>query len=213
LLKALGAFIVVIVLLVVFLKILGLVTRGRRVGKGSKAFNLKGTMLIDSRRYLAAVEIDQHMIIVGVTPDRLSSLAQWSLADDQDQELAAYFKHDDAVAGPKALGPGERPLGDLGPGQEPLAFNRPPQARNRQRPRPPQARVQPRTEPGPSGRPLALEKGPGLGPGRGSGLGADPRSASEEGPVLDLSLDDQAFEGSETNDDFLKMLGDERETK
>jgi hypothetical protein len=55
--------------------------------------------------------------------------------------------------------------------------------------------------------------GPGLGPGRGAGLGADPRAATDEGPILDLSLDDQVYEGSETNDDFLNMFEDEGEKK
>jgi flagellar biogenesis protein FliO len=77
--KALGAFILVIALLVICLKAIGWLGRGRRAAKGGQAFVLRGTMLLDGRRYLAAVEVDGHLLVVGVTPERLTSLASWPL--------------------------------------------------------------------------------------------------------------------------------------
>jgi flagellar biogenesis protein FliO len=77
-----GAFILVLAALIIFLKLLGRFGRGRGF-KGGQTFILRGTMSLDSRRYLAAVEVDGQLIIVGVTPDRLTSLGQWPLAEDE----------------------------------------------------------------------------------------------------------------------------------
>ncbi|MDR0621069.1 MAG: flagellar biosynthetic protein FliO [Deltaproteobacteria bacterium] len=100
-----GAFIVVIVLLIIFLKVLAYLTHGRKMGKGGKTFTLKGTMLLDSRRYLAAVEIDGRMLVVGVTPDRLTALGSWPLDSGDGRRLPDTFAFSDAIEGPKALGP------------------------------------------------------------------------------------------------------------
>ncbi|MDR0354762.1 MAG: flagellar biosynthetic protein FliO [Deltaproteobacteria bacterium] len=86
LIKTIGAFLIVIVLLVICLKVLRHLTRGRRFGKGGQTFSLRGTMIIDSRKYLAAVEVDGHLVVVGVTPERLSGLASWPLAETDDFE-------------------------------------------------------------------------------------------------------------------------------
>jgi len=83
--KAVGAFILVMVLLVAALKIIGRLGRGG-LRSGGKTFVLKGTMALDNRRYLAAVEIDGRMLIVGVTPERLTSLGQWSLTEKNNFE-------------------------------------------------------------------------------------------------------------------------------
>jgi hypothetical protein len=41
-------------------------------------------MALDSRRYLAAVEIDGQLLVVGVTPERLTALGQWPLAVEDE---------------------------------------------------------------------------------------------------------------------------------
>jgi flagellar biogenesis protein FliO len=205
LLKALGAFIVVIVLLVIFLKLLAYFSQGRKMAKGGRAFTLKGTMIIDSRRYLAAVEIDGHFLVVGVTPDRLTALAEWPLDDGDGKLVPGAFKTEDAVEGPKALAPQARRPRPAGPAPGPRAER---------------SHVPPVGYENPSLRPQkapeAPAKAPGrapLGPGRGAGLGADPRGPSGDGPVLDLSLDDAVFDERGANDDFLKMFEDENEPK
>ncbi|MDR2198325.1 MAG: flagellar biosynthetic protein FliO [Deltaproteobacteria bacterium] len=85
--KALGAFILVIACLLIFLKLLGRMNRGR-VARGGMEFTLKGTLSLDSRRYLAAVEVDGRLLILGVAPERISSLAHWNLDPPSDDEGA-----------------------------------------------------------------------------------------------------------------------------
>ena len=84
LLKGLGAFILVLVLLYLTLKGLGRLGRfkGRR---GRDAFfELRGVQALDNRKYLAAVEADGRIIVVGVTPDRITPVAQWIAEPDED---------------------------------------------------------------------------------------------------------------------------------
>jgi flagellar biogenesis protein FliO len=83
--KIVGAFILVLAVLLLFLKLLGRLNRGRAV-RGGKDFALQGTMALDSRRYLAAVEVDGRLLIIGVTHDRISPLAHWPLASSQEKE-------------------------------------------------------------------------------------------------------------------------------
>ncbi|MDR1545271.1 MAG: flagellar biosynthetic protein FliO [Deltaproteobacteria bacterium] len=83
LVKAVGAFALVIALLLICLKIIGRLGRGRLTASGGRAFVLRGSMPLDSRRYLAAVEVDGHLLVVGVAPDRLTALADWPMADDK----------------------------------------------------------------------------------------------------------------------------------
>jgi flagellar biogenesis protein FliO len=182
--KALGAFILVIALLVICLKAIGWLGRGRRAAKGGQAFVLRGTMLLDGRRYLAAVEVDGHLLVVGVTPERLTSLASWPLPGEDDGGPLP-----DLPLGPRTQGaarPASRPPAGppalSGPG---LGFP------GRQGPAGPAARAAAAREP----------DGPGLGPGPG------------DGPGLDLSLDDERFAGPETNDDFLKLFQDDFDKK
>ena len=217
--KALGAFVAVIAVLLIFLKLLSYLTRGRKLGKGGQSFTLKGTMILDSRRYLAAVEVGGHFLVIGVTPDRLTALANWPLADEGAE--SGLFRIEDAVEGPKAFAPSAT-----------AGVNRSRTRPRRSAPSTPAAQASPASpvtqaaqavSPAVQAPPEAaaspaptLEKtasGPGLGPGRGTGLGADPRTAPPEGPILDLSLDDAVFDGPETNDDFLKMFEDDKEGK
>jgi flagellar biogenesis protein FliO len=208
LLKALGAFILVIIILLIFLKILSHLTRGRGMTKGGKAFTLRGTMIIDSRRYLAAVEIDGHLLVVGVSHDRLTALAHWPLAVESDP-LARLFKDGDTVEGPKAVvsAPSARPSATVD-------SRVPPKARATE----PDAPINlldmvNKSVKSAQARPTESTSGPGLGPGIKTGLGADPRTAANGGPELDLSLDDDKFEGLDTNDDFLKMFSDDHDRK
>jgi hypothetical protein len=41
-------------------------------------------MGLDSRRYLAAVEVDGRLIIVGVTPERITPIAHWRPESDDE---------------------------------------------------------------------------------------------------------------------------------
>ena len=85
LLKGLGAFILVLILLYLTLKGLGRMSRFKG-GKGrASIFQLRGIQSFDSRKYLAAVEIDGRLLVVGVTQDRIVPVAQWYL-DEEDQE-------------------------------------------------------------------------------------------------------------------------------
>jgi flagellar biogenesis protein FliO len=83
----LGAFLLVLALLLLFLRLIGRIGKGR--AKAGRVFTLRGTMALDSRRYLAAVEIDGQLLVVGVTPDRLTALGQWPLVleDEPFQDL------------------------------------------------------------------------------------------------------------------------------
>jgi flagellar biogenesis protein FliO len=82
LIRFFGAFVAVVAVLLICLKIIAWLGRGRRPAKGGRAFTLRGTMALDGRRYLAAVEVDGHLVVVGVTPERLTGLAHWALEDD-----------------------------------------------------------------------------------------------------------------------------------
>ena len=85
LLKGLGAFILVLILLYLTLKALGRMSRFKG-GKGRASFfQLRGIQSFDSRKYLAAVEVDGRLLVVGVTQDRIVPVAHWFL-EDEDQE-------------------------------------------------------------------------------------------------------------------------------
>lgn len=85
--KALGAFVLVMFILLVVLKGLGRMGRFRGFkGRGS-IFELRGVHALDNRKYLAALAVDGRMLVVGVTPDRISPVAQWILDPDDDQGL------------------------------------------------------------------------------------------------------------------------------
>lgn len=78
----LGAFVLVLVILYFSLK--GLSRLGRfRGGRGRSVFELRGLQALDSRNYLAAVEIDGRMLVVGVSQDRISPLAHWYIDEEE----------------------------------------------------------------------------------------------------------------------------------
>lgn len=82
---ALGAFILVMVLLYLTLKALGRMGRFRGVKGRQSVFELRGIQPLDNRKYLAAVEVEGRLIVVGVTPDRITPVAHWFLDDEDDQ--------------------------------------------------------------------------------------------------------------------------------
>jgi flagellar biogenesis protein FliO len=159
--KAIGAFILVIALLLICLKFIGWLGRGRRGMKGNRAFTLRGTMSLDTRCYLAAVEVDGHLLIVGVTPDRLTGLANWPLADDESE--FAF-------------------------GQE--LFTQEPQKTAKQI----KAKAAPQKENSASKK---LEKMPTKSP--------DLNVASQTEEGFTLTLDEDPFDGPQTNDDFINL--------
>ncbi len=86
LVKALGAFVLVLVLLVLALKALGRLGRYRSLrGRGS-VFELRGIQALDNRKFLAAVEVEGRLIVVGVTPDRITPVAHWTVDQFTDDE-------------------------------------------------------------------------------------------------------------------------------
>jgi hypothetical protein len=89
-LKALGAFLLVMACLLIFLRLLGRLNRGRLI-KDGLTFTLKGTLPLDSRRYIAAVEVDGRLLILGVAPERITSLAHWSVDDAEAAKTGLSF--------------------------------------------------------------------------------------------------------------------------
>lgn len=85
--KALGAFILVILLLLAVLKGLGRLGRFRGFKGRASIFELRGVHALDNRKYLAALAVDGRMLVVGVTPERIIPVAQWILDPDDDQGL------------------------------------------------------------------------------------------------------------------------------
>lgn len=82
-----GIFILVLALLYLVLKALGRVSRLKGAKNGRSGFVLRGVQALDSRKYLAAVEIDGRMIVVGVSADRITPVAHWLLDLDENAGL------------------------------------------------------------------------------------------------------------------------------
>lgn len=83
----LGVFALVMTLLLLTLKALGKMSRFKGAkGRGS-VFTLRGIQPLDNRKYLAAVEVEGRLIVVGVTPDRICPVAHWFAEDSADQGL------------------------------------------------------------------------------------------------------------------------------
>ncbi len=84
---ALGAFILVMALLFLALKGLGRLSRFRGLKGGRSAFELRGIQALDNHKYLAAVAVEGRLIVVGVTPDRITPVAHWFLDEDGREDL------------------------------------------------------------------------------------------------------------------------------
>ncbi|MDR1043995.1 MAG: flagellar biosynthetic protein FliO [Candidatus Adiutrix sp.] len=85
---AFGAFILVLLLLYLTLRGLGRLGRFRSRGRNS-LFELRAVLPLDNRKYLAAVEIEGRLLVLGVSPERISPLAHWYL--DEEEEAALNF--------------------------------------------------------------------------------------------------------------------------
>ncbi|MDR1922293.1 MAG: flagellar biosynthetic protein FliO [Candidatus Adiutrix sp.] len=87
--KSWGAFILVLVLLWLTLKGLGRLGRFRGQKSQDYVFSLRGVLALDKGKYLAAVEIDGRVLVIGVSPGGLAPLAQWPAARDEAAETPA----------------------------------------------------------------------------------------------------------------------------
>ena len=105
-----GALVVVLVVLLLFLKALQRLGRFRKSGRGS-LFEMRGYQPLDNRKYLAAVAVDGRMLIIGVTPDSLVPLGQWSLLDLEGQDLFKPGGPERAPSQPAAEDPAPDPAG------------------------------------------------------------------------------------------------------
>ncbi len=95
-LQAVGMFILVITLLFITLKIIGRFSRFR-TGKGrGSIFNMRGVMPLDNRKYLAAVEVDGRLMVLGVTPERVTPLAHWAAGSGAGEadDFAFHLRED-----------------------------------------------------------------------------------------------------------------------
>ncbi len=96
LLRALGMFILVIALLFITLKVIGRFGRFR-AGKGQRAlFKMRGVMALDNRKYLAAVEVEGHVLVLGVTQERIAPLAHWA-AGGEAGDFAFHLREDEEL--------------------------------------------------------------------------------------------------------------------
>lgn len=78
-LRAFGMFILVLGLLFLTLKLIGRFSRFRGGRGRGNLFTMRGILPLDNHKYLAAVEVEGRMLIVGVTQDRVSPVAQWMM--------------------------------------------------------------------------------------------------------------------------------------
>jgi hypothetical protein len=188
-LKIVGAFVLVIALLLIFLKLLGRLTRGKSLG-GGKGFSLRATMTLDARRYLAAVELDGRLLVVAVSGDRISPIAHWPAGAARPEPVSGFHPGTLGLE-PEEDGPG---CGDPDGGADgPLAGFPPPAG---------PAALRGKPVPRPGVREPAFLRGeteeeadvPGAAP---------PESFS-------LGIDEEAFDGPQT-DDELRFLEPRRQ--
>ena len=92
LLWALGAFILVLIILVLALKGLGRLSRFKGAKGRQPVFELRGIQPLDNRKYLAAVEVEGRFLVLGVTPDRITPLAHWFIDDGDSGQPGQDFK-------------------------------------------------------------------------------------------------------------------------
>ena len=104
--KAVGAFVFVMALLFLALKGLGRLSRFRGGSGRNSIIELRGIQALDNRKYIAAVEVEGHIIVVGVAADRITPLAHWAADESLDfnpdkaaAEKQAAFSLDEAESG------------------------------------------------------------------------------------------------------------------
>jgi hypothetical protein len=193
--KIFGAFILVIALLLIFLKLLGRLSRGRNKSDG-KGFILRATMSLDSRRYLAAVELDGRLLVVAIAGDRVTRIAHWPV-DESAPEPASGFH-------PGTLGLVEPDYddGDSGEGPGPV-FETEPGGRR--------ASVLEKPVPRPGVREPAFLRGETEdGYGRDTGEAEGPVDGGvagpERAPGFNLGIDEEGYDGPQS-DEELRVMG------
>jgi flagellar biogenesis protein FliO len=102
-LRAFGMFILVLGLLFLTLKLIGRFGRFR-AGKGrANIFAMRGILPLDNRKYLAAVEVEGRLLVLGVTQDRVSPLAHWPLPQEAEsanagaKDFAFHLREDEEL--------------------------------------------------------------------------------------------------------------------
>jgi flagellar biogenesis protein FliO len=93
-LRMAGMFIVVLGLLFITLKIIGRFSRFRS-GKQNSIFTMRGILPLDNHKYLAAVEVEGRLLIVGVAQDKINPIANWPMA--QDDGFAFHITEDESL--------------------------------------------------------------------------------------------------------------------
>lgn len=82
----LGGIILVMALLYLTLRVIINRPNPLKSLKGRQAaFKMRGIQHLDNNKYLAAVEIEGHLLVVGVTADRVIPVADWFLDEADDQ--------------------------------------------------------------------------------------------------------------------------------
>jgi len=111
-----GVFLLVLALLYLVLKALGRVSRFKGGSKGGSGFAIKAIQPLDNKKYLAAVELEGRTIVVGVSADRITPVAQWLNDDEggldlgsaglpgQDHDLGLKLPDDDSPSFDLGLG-------------------------------------------------------------------------------------------------------------
>jgi hypothetical protein len=212
--KILGAFILVIALLLIFLKLLGRLSQGKRYSDG-KGFRMRATLALDSRRYLAAVELDGRLLVMAVAGERVTPLAHW-LLDDAKPEPASGFHPGTLGLDPEGDGPddddgltgGPSPGGAEADGPE--GFARPKFHAHLEKPVPRPGVKEPAFLRGETEEEEALREA--IAGGADSGGGREgPSVGSSFGPVgggpadgdgFSLGIDEEPYEGPQTDEEL-----------
>lgn len=84
-LGALGAIILAMTLLYLVIKLLNRPRRFKSLKERKSAFELRGIQPLDDTKYLAAVQIEGRLIVVGVTADRVIPVANWLAEEEENQ--------------------------------------------------------------------------------------------------------------------------------
>lgn len=115
-----GVFLLVLALLYLALKALGRASRFKGLKGGRQSFTLRGIQPLDNRKYLAAVEIEGRLIVVGVSPERITPVAHWFLDEEDESDAldltSSASPHQEAGLDLKLPDEDDSPSFDLGLG-------------------------------------------------------------------------------------------------
>lgn len=90
-LGVLGAIILAMTLLYLFIKALNRPRRFKSLKGRTSAFELRGIQPLDDTKYLAAVQIEGRLIVVGVTADRVIPVANWFAEEEEENQPRLKF--------------------------------------------------------------------------------------------------------------------------